>query len=257
MYNDDYVFDLVDSITASYPGDKHAKLKRFDGFFPLSEVQLIDENNECFFMEATLDCLEKPINTAVLHTGNYDGAVFMHIRKADIRELRGIKKKIFSPNPYKLSTWMYTHAGRLDFVEENYVAIDSAKHNCIQYIGNRRSDVVMFPHRIEEIKRCAQLLISTQFMLENMPTVYIKEPDAKIGCTFPLEDASMLKALFKLRDIEQGKERRSALRHIVRSHERTYNKNTADELKVFVKKHLRGQTVFNWLGMECRINLPI
>lgn len=257
MYNDDYVFDLVDSITASYPGNKHAKLKRFDGFFPINESQLIDENNECFIMDATLECLERPINTAILHTGNFSGEVFMHLCKADVRELCGIKKKMFSPNPYRFSTWFYNQTGNLSFVEENYVAINRAKHNNVSYIGNKRSDVIMYPHRIEEIKKSVQVLISTQFMLENMPTVYIKEADAKIGCTFPLEDVSMLKSLFKLRDIEQGKQRRSALRHIVRSHERTYNKNTADELKVFVKKYLRGQTVFNWLGMECRINLPI
>lgn len=57
--------------------------------------------------------------------------------------------------------------------------------------------------------------------------------------------------VFRLRDIPQGRERRTALRHWVKAHWRQNRGDFGDE--AWIRKHLRGATDFTWNGMRCRI----
>lgn len=59
------------------------------------------------------------------------------------------------------------------------------------------------------------------------------------------------KALFKLRDVPDGKERRAALRNWVTEH---WRKKAADPAEsVRVREHLRGATDFSWRGLSVRL----
>lgn len=59
---------------------------------------------------------------------------------------------------------------------------------------------------------------------------------------------------FKLRDIPDGKTRRSALRNLVASHWR--RRSTDAEMRDHVREHLRGQTKFTWHGLTCEVVPP-
>jgi hypothetical protein len=56
---------------------------------------------------------------------------------------------------------------------------------------------------------------------------------------------------FRLRDVPDGKERRTALRHWVTEHWRMNSRDPREEVKV--REHLRGSTEFHWSGLRCRI----
>ena len=55
---------------------------------------------------------------------------------------------------------------------------------------------------------------------------------------------------FQLRDVPPGKKRRAALRNWVSMHSR---KNRAGSDLHLVQAHLRGETKFNWNGLECEL----
>lgn len=64
-------------------------------------------------------------------------------------------------------------------------------------------------------------------------------------------DAVGAKEVFRLRDIPDGRARRSALRHWVSEHWRLDVRDVNEEL--LVREHLRGQRDFSWSGLQCRI----
>lgn len=74
---------------------------------------------------------------------------------------------------------------------------------------------------------------------------YQYKPSVKFQCT---PEGS--KELFRLRDIPEGKQRRTAIKHWVGGHHRTAkggNKN------IQIEKYLRGETDFTWNGLRCTI----
>jgi hypothetical protein len=58
--------------------------------------------------------------------------------------------------------------------------------------------------------------------------------------------------VFRLRDIDPGKDRRSALRHWVETHYRRKRIDAVEEQKIWA--YLRGKEEFNWRGMKCIIH---
>ena len=60
-----------------------------------------------------------------------------------------------------------------------------------------------------------------------------------------------LRAVFKLRDLPPGKERRAALKHWVRQHWR--RKRDDEEARSWVRRHIRGAESFTWDGLRCAI----
>lgn len=63
-------------------------------------------------------------------------------------------------------------------------------------------------------------------------------------------DPEGAKEVFRLRDVAAGSSRRSALRNWVNQHWRKNRK--ADDMAI-VRQHLRGETVFRWAGMDCKV----
>ena len=79
----------------------------------------------------------------------------------------------------------------------------------------------------------------------------------KIRCKMPEWDKSIdfyinpsnIKEVFKLRDIKDGEQRRKALKHIVKSHERTLSSGE----KIEIMRYLRGKEKFTQNGYEITI----
>lgn len=66
-----------------------------------------------------------------------------------------------------------------------------------------------------------------------------------------LTDPLGAREVFALRDMPNGKSRRAAIRHWVKSH---YRQSRVDpESRSYVAKHLRGVSRFNWNGLGCTI----
>lgn len=64
-------------------------------------------------------------------------------------------------------------------------------------------------------------------------------------------DPTGIKEVFRIRDLPDGKDRREALLTWVTQHWRQHRRDP--ELEVYVRKHLRGATSFNWRGMNCEL----
>jgi hypothetical protein len=65
-------------------------------------------------------------------------------------------------------------------------------------------------------------------------------------------DPTGIRAIFRLRDVPDGRERRASLRNWVSEHWRTLPR-TSEEDGTWVRQHLRGAMNFNWLGLNCQI----
>jgi len=64
-------------------------------------------------------------------------------------------------------------------------------------------------------------------------------------------DPTGMKELFRLRDIQPGRDRRDALMNWVSDH---WRKNRYDpDVEIYVRKHMRGGTQFDWRGFSCEI----
>lgn len=74
---------------------------------------------------------------------------------------------------------------------------------------------------------------------ENSPSVRI------------VTDPTGMKDLFRLRDVPDGRDRRDALMTWVSDHWREDRHDP--DVEVYVRKHLRGFTKFEWRGMQCEV----
>lgn len=87
--------------------------------------------------------------------------------------------------------------------------------------------------------------------VSSMWTVDLRYESSQVGAVRMLTDPLGAREVFALREIPNGKARRSAIRHWVRGH---YRQSRVDpESRTFVTKHLRGVSRFNWNGLECTI----
>lgn len=102
------------------------------------------------------------------------------------------------------------------------------------------------------IKR-VNMALSARFTMYYEWFVYIRENPTSIGVKVPITPESS-KDVFALRDIPEGGKRKKAICNFVRQHYRTVKCNyDPGERDVLVKKHLRGETKFNWRGLELHI----
>lgn len=58
------------------------------------------------------------------------------------------------------------------------------------------------------------------------------------------------RALFRLRELEDGEKRRGALRHWVSQHWR----GTSEDVEALVREHLRGKVEFHWTNLSCTMH---
>jgi hypothetical protein len=61
------------------------------------------------------------------------------------------------------------------------------------------------------------------------------------------------KEIFRLRDIPDGKKRRTAILHWVKEHWRKNNSVTRKDMLALVRRHLNGSNTFTWNGLRCTI----
>jgi hypothetical protein len=64
-------------------------------------------------------------------------------------------------------------------------------------------------------------------------------------------DPTGIGALFRLRDLPDGKDRREALMTWITDHWRQDRQD--DDMELYVRKHLRGAINFNWRGLTCEL----
>lgn len=64
-------------------------------------------------------------------------------------------------------------------------------------------------------------------------------------------DPTGIKEIFKIRDLPEGKDRREALMTWVSDHWRQDRDDP--DMEIYVRKHLRGATMFTWRGMNCEL----
>jgi hypothetical protein len=71
-----------------------------------------------------------------------------------------------------------------------------------------------------------------------------------ISVTFPT-DPTGIKAIFKMRDVPEGLQRRAMLKNWVSEHMRQSRQDEADD--IWVRQHLRGHLTFKWQGLSCEV----
>lgn len=83
--------------------------------------------------------------------------------------------------------------------------------------------------------------------------VYIKENENSIGIKVPVKPEAT-KEIFALRNVEEGK-RKKAICNYVKEHLRLSPVKDCDEeyRQILVREHLRGQSKFNWRGLEVHV----
>jgi hypothetical protein len=94
-----------------------------------------------------------------------------------------------------------------------------------------------------------RVALGVQFGRDYLWYAYLKVPGAEAGVMIPTTPEGA-RALFRLRDVEEGRTRRTALTHWVGEHSRRIRKDTAEETRAWVKEHLRGAAKFKWRDME-------
>jgi hypothetical protein len=85
-------------------------------------------------------------------------------------------------------------------------------------------------------------------------SIYIRETPKSVGVRIPILPENFSE-VFSLRDLPTGTSRRKAICHAVRQHTRSV-KVTADDTalrETLVRQHFRGETKFNWRGLELHI----
>lgn len=102
---------------------------------------------------------------------------------------------------------------------------------------------------VQEWSGRLQVFLGFQKYLESQWQVYLSL-DGRPGIIFPTSPKGASE-VFKLRDVEDGRDRRTALRHWVTQHWRTNPAEPLDD--VMVREHLRGAMEFTWSGLHCRI----
>jgi len=108
---------------------------------------------------------------------------------------------------------------------------------------------------IEYIQDCINLRLALSLSITSYFEwfVYIRETPKSIGIKIPVHPEST-KEIFSMRNIPEGASRKKAICHYVKQHYRTIkNDYSQEERVVMVKKYLRGETKFNWRGLEVNI----
>jgi hypothetical protein len=106
-----------------------------------------------------------------------------------------------------------------------------------------------------ETVRNYQTAISCQLTFHYEWHLYLKENSNSIGFKIPFLPSSF-KEISALRNLEKGDKRKTAILHFVNQHyrrERKASNYNEAENKILVSKYLRGETKFNWNGLEVNL----
>lgn len=200
-----------------------------------------------------------PIDMAVASEFAKEPGSIGVIRAATVspKELRG-RAKIIPPHALRLQRAVlesngtyWTEVAYAGFVGGQWRQIDAdikraVSHTAsgVRIVSNHGSS-----HHVAETHRWCGALMSLALSRRYEWTASIRLDDSPT-LVFPT-DALGIRELFRLRDKDEGKLRRSALLHWVCQHWR--KKRIDPEAVSFVRKHVRGETAFRWAGFDCSI----
>lgn len=242
------VFDLQRQINMYCNNEKIAKkLKKFDGFLPmipkydslltpLNDDDSYDTKINLYTEFKELKAFGIPLNMSVcvnVSDNLEDRLAFIKLRESSIKESRGKLDKI---TPYILKMELY-----YPYANNGYIVyFGSYNQSSWQIISKFK------PRNIEDELGHIEKAIGLQYTLSKNWSVYVKDANDVIGMRMMI-GRKKAKEIFKLREIEDGKQRRTALKHIVNS----YTRNTNTDNEISVLEHLRGATEFKWEGLKC------
>lgn len=228
---------------------KPPPLSAFQNLEPLGFGRY-DDDRRFFVPEDCKPDLVWPINVGVIaERSKYDNLTFGRMRSITPKEARGYATR-FSPFMVRYdhasvtNGQLLTCASLLSWIGGQWV--DSQVRTVWDSKG-RIDRLGLTTNRDEGLQ--AQLMTSValtqryewaaSFALPESPSIRIAT------------DPTGIKEFFKLRDIPEGKDRREALMTWVTDHWRQDRKDP--DIELYVRKHLRGATKFEWGGFNCEI----
>ncbi|WP_282790880.1 hypothetical protein [Streptomyces sp. CC224B] len=220
-------------------------LRNFDkaeSFFLDSGTHDDVEDNE-YFSDVTLDDLGRRINCTVVAPAP-EGKIAVHRYITVRRPLM----------PVSTITRHIVASQRLYLDRRTGIGRTSVQYFGTNSAGNWKSWIDLASSQpLHEVHpaECGALRVTlgVQFGRDYLWYAYLKLPGAEAGVMIPTTPEGA-RALFRLRDTEEGRSRRTALTHWVGEHQRRIRKDTIDETRTWVREHVRGTAKFTWRGLE-------
>jgi len=133
--------------------------------------------------------------------------------------------------------------------DPNYVIYEKSIWSHYLLTGDKR-DIESYVDLVKRLNFMFNLRLSSYYEW----FIYIRENDDSIGFKVPIRPGAS-KEIFALRDTNPGGNRKKAICNFVKEHLRTIGKNelTNEEVQTTIKKHIRGETKFNWRGLQVNV----
>jgi hypothetical protein len=248
---DSMIEELVMYMTiGEFKDGQRLKLSEFSDAEPFMGEFLEASNNgdRLFFTDVNPEDLSEPLDISFFAGIDHDGVPGPE--KFHVTRMRRALPKEFRGRTVRYSKDMYEHLFAFFAEDGKYL---STKH-FVGFINGKLFDCS--PGSVLEkgdLDRLAMVIKTTrgiQFSRRyewRVSLGYIGSPTISFA-TDPLG----AREVFRLRDLPEGKARRTALRHWVRDHWRKKKRDDPESL-VFVQEHLRGATLFTWNGLLCKV----
>lgn len=173
------------------------------------------------------------------------------IRTVGVRALRGKVRRLL-PHPVEFA-FLHVHDDGTYFSGKRYAGWLAGEWQTMgttsQYLGRGSARDQYSGDDSELFQRSIRLAQSIAYTKDTEWRVRIGRP-GRLKLEIPTDPAG-IRAVFKLRDVPPGKQRRAALRNWVREH---WRQNRVDpDIEGLVRQHLRGGLKFTWDGFECEV----
>lgn len=230
---------------------KLARLKPrwFDGAEPMLEgaMELTHgsyENDYIFFADALPRDLPGPLDVAFVgrNEDDPDGFGVSRYRQPSLQETRG---RLRRQMPFVVDVGMAVIDGDgTGITARSFLGSGDGRNFTNITSGQRDSGF-----KDEDMSRRIQLAMAVAFTRQFFWSVKIGYAGGPM-LRLPTDPVGA-REVFRLRDIPEGRQRRTAIRHWVSEHWRKRRHDPAEEVKV--REHLRAATTFTWSGLRCEI----
>lgn len=256
--------------------EHHFNLNTFDGAWLINVDRVGGAVDSLKFLSPYTDCqptidMFDSVNVKILNFGNKQEDQSTYLRKMrlmdakEIRHLRNMRYVIedrmaFVSKEEKWYTWGQYRCCLPHKMEVNKKLITvhipvPISMNPNYYIKDKHVTEYMKDDDYKKEIDALNMVLSMKLTSYYEWFLYIKEDDKSIGLKIPVEPEST-KEVFALRDLPEGHKRKKAICNFVKEHYRNIKiKPEYDEEKrqVLVRQHLRGETKFNWRGLQVNI----
>lgn len=241
-------------------------LNTFDGFILLDPKVIL--NKDIIFLNPEAEGIDlslhnNSLNMKWLYISENSGIVMLQkYRQLLLKELRGKNfhngRIIEERNALltKNDTWYTFEETYLSHKigHKEFIVPACLKKDYVYDIKEVKKRIKSDTH--EEFQKKFWMSISMQLTFYYEWFAYIRENEKSIGFKIPINPESF-EDIFKMAEFgNTASGRKKAIIHWVKSHLRNIKEkqNCNDNYRqVLVKKHLRGETKFNWNGLECHI----